>query len=59
MNARDGMQRLRNERRAYGLCVGCGKRLEKGYGLKNCPECLAREAVYNKRRAARRKKNEG
>lgn len=48
MNARDGMRRLRAERITYGLCVRCGKRLENGYTLKNCPMCLQQERERQK-----------
>ena len=55
MNAREGMQRLRDERRAYGLCVCCGIMLEKGYAFKRCPECLAIGRKYRARSDAKRK----
>lgn len=58
MNARDGMRRLRDERKLYGLCVRCGKKLENGYKLRNCHECLATQRM--KQKAAReRKQNNG
>jgi hypothetical protein len=42
MNARDGMRRLREERRKYHLCLKCGCRLGKDYKRKTCPKCLDR-----------------
>lgn len=56
MNARDGMRRLRVERRAYGLCLVCGKRLESGYVLKTCQYC--RESINARQREQRRIKRE-
>lgn len=43
MNARDGMRRLREERRKYHMCIKCGCRLEQNYKRKTCPRCLERE----------------
>lgn len=58
MNSRDGMRRLRAERRMYGLCMRCGARLESGYMLRTCPKCL--ELQRMKQKAAReRKQNNG
>lgn len=45
MNARDGMQRLRDERRARGICTMCGL-VKPEPGLKNCRECLDRAKQY-------------
>lgn len=55
MNAREGMQRLRDERRAYNLCSGCGAKLEKEYPRRNCPECLARYRIRDAKKRAKRK----
>lgn len=56
MNARDGMRRLRAERREYGLCIVCGARLESGYALRTCPEF--REIINARQRKQRRIKRE-
>lgn len=42
MKPREGMARLRAERKQYGLCTRCGVTLPKGYGRFNCPACLKR-----------------
>lgn len=58
MNARDGMRRLRAERRMYGMCARCGARLESGYTLRTCQKCL--ELQRMKQKAAREmKQNNG
>ena len=44
MNARDGMRRLRAERRAYGLCIRCGMRLPKNYSYRTCSRCRYKES---------------
>lgn len=56
MNARDGMRRLRAERREYGLCRVCGVRLESGYALRTCAAC--RESINARDRERRRIKRE-
>lgn len=56
MNARDGMRRLRAERREYGLCRVCGARLESGYVRRTCPDCL--KAINARARERRREKRE-
>ena len=55
MNAREGMQRLRDERRAYRLCAGCGIKLENESAYRNCPECRKRNAAYSRKYEAKRK----
>lgn len=57
MNAREGMQRLRAERRIYGMCQRCGVRLEKGWPHLHCPECLEKcREMYHRRKAKEREK---
>lgn len=48
MNARDGMRRIREERRRYHLCIRCGKRLPREYKRKTCTKCLKRELARQK-----------
>lgn len=48
MNARDGMKRLRNERRAAGLCTGCGLAPSEE-GRTRCRECLDMQKKYNRK----------
>ena len=57
MNARDGMRRLRDERRMYGMCVRCGARLESGYMLRTCPKCLELQRMKQKILRDKRKSN--
>lgn len=55
MNARDGMRRLRAERKAMGLCGGCGAKLPEGYRWRMCDYCLAQKREYKRRYEQRRK----
>lgn len=57
MNARDGMRRLRAERRMYGMCMRCGERLESGYMLRTCPKCLELQRMKQKISRYKRKSN--
>lgn len=43
MNARDGMKRLREERRMYHMCIRCGKMLPKDHTFRTCFNCRLRE----------------
>lgn len=54
MNACDGMRRLRTERRAYGLCIVCGQKLEKDTKFFRCPYCLAQLRAYEQKRRMRK-----
>lgn len=46
MTAKDGMQRLRDERRAHGVCTICGL-AKPERGRKNCRACLDQVKVWN------------
>lgn len=46
MNARDGMKRLRDERRERGICTMCGL-TKPEHGHKICRECLDRSKAYS------------
>lgn len=50
MNARDGMRRLRAERRAYGLCIMCGNKLEDGTRFLRCAYCREQLRAYERKR---------
>ena len=50
MTPKEGMQRLRAERRKYGLCRVCGAKLPDGFTRVGCDMCLAQEMAYRKRR---------
>lgn len=54
MNARDGMRRLRAERRARGLCLVCGQKLGKDSKFLRCPYCLAQLRAYEQKRQMRK-----
>ena len=54
MNARDGMRRLRAERKEWGRCVTCGM-CAPAPGRVRCEYCLDALKKYNKRRRAREK----
>lgn len=58
MNPRDGMRRLRAERRAMGLCISCGQKLEKGSRFMRCPYCLAQLRAYEQKRIRKSIKSE-
>lgn len=58
MKPREGMARLRAERKQYGLCTRCGMLLPKGYGKFNCPACLKRVQELSARRAKEMKQHE-
>ena len=54
MTPKEGMQRLRAERRKYGLCRTCGTKLPEGSKHVRCDMCLAQEMAYRKRRREKR-----
>lgn len=58
MNPRDGMRRLRAERRAMGLCISCGQKLGKGSRFMRCPYCLAQLRAYEQKRIRKSTKSE-
>ena len=52
MNARDGVRRLREERRSMGVCLMCGTR-EMLPGRKHCASCLNQKREYARKRLDR------
>lgn len=54
MNARNGMRRLRAERRAYGLCIVCGQKLEKDSEFLTCTYCRAQLRAYERKKRIRK-----
>lgn len=54
LNPRDGMRRLRAERRAGELCVVCGEKLGKDTRFLRCPYCLAQLREYERKRRIRK-----
>lgn len=55
MNARDGMKRLWDEGRAYGMRMNCGTRLEPDYKFKTCLVCRLKYREWYKRAKEKRK----
>lgn len=56
MNARDGMRRLRDERRNRGVCIYCGMKSPE-FGRVKCRECIEQQKAYMKKYNERKKAN--
>lgn len=50
MNARDGVRRLRNERRERGVCLQCGLKKPERADRLNCNYCLEQKSAYSRKR---------
>ena len=59
MNARDGMRRLRAERKEYGLCMICGKKLGSETKYVTCDACRDFQRKYRRGHKDKRMKREG